>query len=100
MNYSCRGDAKLRETFLRRGEPVPLCVRVSRYARFVQVKVCVCVCVCARVVEGVRRARSRNECGKARDHRAVEGEDESLQEGEEGLKRREDFGKRIYNASN
>lgn len=66
--------------------------------------VCACVRVhehsCARVVEGVRRARSRNECGKARDHRAVEGEDESLQEGEEGLKRREDFGKRIYNASN
>lgn len=80
-----------------------LCVRVSRYARFVQVKVCVRVYVCVFVCscrEGVRRARSRNECGKARDHRAVEGEDESLQEGEEGLKRREDFGKRIYNASN
>lgn len=78
----------MRETFLRRGEPVSLCVYV-------------CVRVRARVlVERVRRARSRNECGKARDHRAVEGGDESLQEGEEGLKRREDFGKRIYNASN
>lgn len=52
MNYSCRGDAKLRETFLRRGEPVSLCVRVSRYARFVQVKVCMCVHSCARVVKG------------------------------------------------
>lgn len=33
MNYSCRGDAKLRETFLRRGEPVSLCVCVRVRAR-------------------------------------------------------------------
>lgn len=65
MNYSCRGDAKLRETFLRRGESL-------------LVYVCVCVCIhtervvysCVDIVgvgkdEGVRRARSRNECGKA-----------------------------------
>lgn len=97
MNYSCRGDAKLRETFLRRGEPVSLCVRVSRYARFVQVKVCMCVHSCARVVKGYEGPGRGMNAGK---HGIIEGEDESLQEGEEGLKRREDFGKRIYNASN
>lgn len=32
MNYSCRGDAKLRETFLRRGESV-LCARSKLRAR-------------------------------------------------------------------
>jgi hypothetical protein len=69
MNYSYRGDAKLRETFLWRGKSF-----------LVYVYMCVCECMyvharrmvysCVDIVgvgkdEGVRRARSRNECGKA-----------------------------------
>lgn len=67
MNYSCRGDAKLRETFLRRGESLLV---------YVHVYVCVRTKACGVLVcrhrgsrqggkKGVRRARSRNECGKA-----------------------------------
>lgn len=65
MNYSCRGDAKLRETFLRRGESlfvyvhVYVCVRTKRV-----VYSCVDIAGVGKD-EGVRRARSRNECGKA-----------------------------------
>lgn len=60
MNYSYHGDAKLRETFLWRGESllvyVCVCIRET----------CGCACVSmSREVGGVRRARSRNECGKA-----------------------------------
>lgn len=46
MNYSCRGDAKLRETFLRRGESLLVYVHV-------------CVCVYARSVWCTRVSTSR-----------------------------------------
>jgi len=74
MNYSCRGNAKLRETFPWRGESPSLCASTCTY-------VCASRCAheartrCARAStstrgsdgdeKGVRRARSRNECGKA-----------------------------------
>lgn len=80
MNYSCRGDAKLRETFLRLGG-LPLCVR-TRPRAFVHAcrwwwwSVSVSTAYPSTRAdgfvedEGARRARSRNECGKAWDHRA------------------------------
>lgn len=48
MNYSCRGDAKLRETFLRRGVPVCACFTLRAFRP--SESVCACVCVRTRVL--------------------------------------------------
>lgn len=52
MNYSCRGDAKLRETFLRRGVPVCACFTLRAFRPSESVCVCMCAYSCARVVKG------------------------------------------------
>ena len=103
MNYSCRGDAKLRETFLRRGEST-VCVRArSRHrirvlSTYEGTYTFVCVCI-VRVCDNTRSPKSTvslkgyegpdrgMNAGKHRIIESVEGEGESLQEREEGLKR-------------
>ena len=102
MNYSCRGDAKLRETFLRRGE-LTVCVRVPATAiRVLSMYegTCMCVSVCiVRVCDNTYSLKSTvslkgyegpdrgMNAGKHRIIENVEGEGESSQEREEGLKR-------------
>lgn len=56
MNYSCRGDAKLRETFLRRGESLLV---------YVHVYVCICThAACTRVSTSRGSAKAKGKKGQ------------------------------------